>query len=130
MLSLAAPAPSAPVIAVIAGTTSLTFSWTQPEEGDIVSHYVIAVSYVGDCPEIGNAFPEASSSNFPGTAFSFTTLQEYSNYSLSVSAVNDAGSSETITLVATTLSTGEHTHTHYMMTLPAPSQLPVGVYRT
>ncbi len=123
MLSLAAPAPSAPVIAVIAGTTSLTFSWTQPE-GEIVSHYVIAASYVGDCPEIDNAFPEVSSSNFPNSAFSITNLEEYSNYSLSVSTVNDAGSSETSTLVATTLSTGKHTHTlHDDITRPltAPS---------
>ena len=60
-------------------------------------------------------------------------LEEYSNYSLSVSAVNGAGSSETTTSVATTLSTRKHTHTHthtHSDFLPAPSQLPVGVCRT
>ena len=102
-----APSPSAPVINVITRTTSLRFTWTQPE-GEIVSHYVIAASYVGDCPEINDVF---QGSTFPNTTLDFSDLQEYSNYSLSVSAVNGAGSSETSTLVATTLSTGKHTNT-------------------
>ncbi len=89
-----------------AGTNSLSFAWPPPE-GEIIARYEIAASYVGDCPEIASTFPESSSANFPSTSVQFTDLQEFSNYSLSVNAVNDAGRSETSTLVATTLSTGE-----------------------
>ena len=101
-----APTPSTPVITVTAGTNSLSFAWPPPE-GEIVARYEIAASYVGDCPEIASMFPYSSSANFPSTSVQFTDLQEFSNYSLSVTAVNDAGRSETSTLVATTLSTGE-----------------------
>ncbi len=77
---------------------------------------MVAVSYVGDCPEIGDAYPDASSANFLNTVLDISpavvTLHQYSNYSLSVTAVNDAGISETSTLVVTTLSTRKHTHTH------------------
>ncbi len=88
-----------------AGTNTLSFAWPPPE-GEIVAHYEITASYVGDCPEIASTFPDTSA-NFPSTSVQFTDLQEFSNYSLSVTAVNDAGSSETSILVATTLSTGE-----------------------
>ncbi len=88
-----------------AGTNSLSFAWPPPE-GEIVAHYEIAVSYVGDCPEIASTFPDSSSANFLSISVQFTELQEFSNYSLSVTAVNDAGSSETSTLLATTLSSG------------------------
>ena len=101
-----APAPSTPVITVTAGTNSLSFSWPPPE-CEIVAHYEFAASYIGDCPEIASTFPESSSANFSSTSVQLTDLQEFSNYSLSVTAMNDAGSSETSTLVATTLSTGE-----------------------
>ena len=88
-----------------ARTNSLSFAWPPPE-GEIVAHYEIAASYVGDCPEIASMFPYSSSANFPSTSVQFTDLQEFSNYSLSVTAVNYAGSSETSTLVGTTLSAG------------------------
>ncbi len=101
-----APTPSSPVITVTAGTNSLSFAWPPPE-GEIVARYEIAASYIGDCPEIASTFPDFSFANFPSTTVQFTDLQEFSNYSLSVTAMNDAGSSETSTLVATTLSTGE-----------------------
>ncbi len=101
-----APAPSTPVITLtVAGTNSISFAWPPPE-GEIVARYEVAVSYVGDCPEIASTFPDSSSANFLSTALQLTDLQEFSNYSLSVTAVNDAGSSETRTLVAATLSTG------------------------
>ncbi len=89
-----------------AGTNSLSFAWP-PLEGEIVARYEIVVSYIGDCPEIASTFPDSSSANFPSTSVQFTDLQEFSNYSLSVTAVNNASSSEISTLVATTLSTGE-----------------------
>ena len=90
-----------------AGTNSLSFAWP-PSEGEIVARYEIAASYVGDCPEIASMFPYSSSANFSSTAVQFTDLQEFSNYSLSVTAVNSyAVKSETSTLVATTLSAGE-----------------------
>ncbi len=88
-----------------AGTNSLSFAWPPPG-GERVAHYEIAASYVGDCPEIASTFPDSSSANFPSTSVQFTDLQEFSSYSLSVTAVNDAGSSESSTLLATTLATG------------------------
>ncbi len=97
---------------MIAGTNSLSFAWPPPES-EIVTRYELTVAYVGDCPEIARTFPDASATNFQNTMFQFAELQEFSNYSLSVTAVNDAGSSETSTLVATTLSSGEsHTQAY------------------
>ncbi len=101
-----ASAPSTPVITVIAETNSLSFAWS-PLENEVVTRYEITALYVGDCPEIAATFQNSSSTNFSGTSVQFTDLQEFSNYSLSVTAVNDAGSSETSTLVATTLSGGK-----------------------
>ena len=124
-----------------AGTNSLSFSWPPPE-GEIVARYEIAASYVGDCPEIASTYPDTSSANFPSTTVQNTELKEFSNYSLSVTAVNDAGRSETSTLVATTLSTGElfQTYTYIypnkfllkmFCNVIIPSlQLPVAQYRT
>ncbi len=106
---------------MIAGTSSLTFAWPPPE-GEIIAHYDIVATYVGDCPEIGSLFTGNSASNFLRTTVEFTDLQEFSNYSLSVTAVNGSESSETSTLVVTTLPAGEshthahtHTHTHIVM---------------
>ncbi len=111
-----------------AETNSLSFAWP-PSEDEIVTHYEIAATYVGDCPEIAITFSDSSSTNFPSTSVQFTDLQEFSNYSLSVTAVNDAGSSETSTLVATTLSTGKviftHTDTLPLIAFYFSSQLPV-----
>ncbi len=119
---------------MIAGTNSLDFAWPPPES-EIVARYEIAAAYVGDCPEIASSFPDGSATDFQPTMFQFAELQEFSNYSLSVTAVNDAGSSETSTLVATTLSAGESlTHRDavactYIHKYFALIQLPAAQYR-
>ena len=82
--------------------TSINLTWTQPVE-DFVSSYEIVFSYQGPCSE----FTHTNTTNVEGTSRNYTLseLQEFSNYTVSVTAVNDAGNA-TDTAVATTLGAG------------------------
>jgi len=82
--------------------TSVNLTWIQPVE-DIVSSYEIVFSYQGPC----SGFTHTSTTTVEGTSRNYTLsgLQEFSNYTVSVTAVNDAGNG-TDTVRATTLGAG------------------------
>ena len=71
--------------------------------GDIVSSYEIAFSYQGPC----SGFTHTNTTTVEGTSrnYALTALQEFSNYTVSVTAVNDVGNA-TATVFGTTLSAG------------------------
>ena len=74
---------------------------------EIVDSYTITFSYVGDCPEIQELIREMTFDMFTQTELPIPNLEEFSNYSLSVTAVNRAGPSTTSTLVTSTQPAGE-----------------------
>ena len=91
--------------------TSITLTWTQPVE-DIVSSYEIVFSYQGPCSgftHTNTTTVEGTSRNYTveGTSrnYTLTALQEFSNYTVNVTAVNDVGNA-TATVLGTTLSAG------------------------
>ena len=67
---------------------------------DIVSSYEIVFSYQGPC----SGFTHTNTTTVEGTSRNYTLsgLQEFSNYTVNMTAVNDAGNA-TGTVVATTL---------------------------
>ena len=85
--------PSAPTFttAVSQSSTSITLIWTQPV-GEVVDSYEIVSSYQGECTGVTHT----STWFLYGTArqHTLTGLKEFSNYSVTMMAVNDAGKSE------------------------------------
>ena len=83
--------------------TSITLSWEQPA-GDIVDRYDIVYTYQEGCSDYTQ--PENMTTVNDGTAREYTlqNLQEFSNYAISVAAVNFAGSSPAATAMVTTAS--------------------------
>ncbi len=84
-------------------TTTLTFSWTQPAN-ELVTRYTLDLDYRGDCPE----HTSNTQMNFNGdiTTFKFglfPPLLEFSDYQLTITATNNAGTSSPVLETATTL---------------------------
>ena len=107
--------PSAPTIimAVSQSPTSINFTWTQPE-GEIVDSYEVSFSYQGPC----SGFNHTNTTTVNGTTrqYTLTGLQEFSNYTVTITAVNtalQAAAMETITLSTTATSVFYH-HTLYV----------------
>ena len=71
--------------------TSIILTWTQPE-GEVVDSYEVSFSYQGPC----SGFNHTDTTTVNGTTrqYTLTGLQEFSNYTVTVVAVNDAGRSE------------------------------------
>ena len=84
---------SAPTIttAISHFPNSINLVWTQPL-GEVVDSYEIVTSYQGDCTGVTHT----STWFLYGTArqHTLTGLKEFSNYSVTMMAVNDAGKSE------------------------------------
>ena len=85
--------------------TSITLSWDQPA-GDAVDRYHIVYTYQGGCSDYTQ--PENMAIVNDGTAREYTlqNLQEFSDYSIKITAVNDAGQSMQTILAVTTRLTG------------------------
>ena len=85
-------APSAPniTIAVSQSPTSITLAWTQPE-WEVLESYEVSFSYQGPC----SGFNHTNTTTVDGTTrqYTLTGLQEFSNYTVTVVAVNGAGRS-------------------------------------
>ncbi len=77
-------------------TTTLTFSWTQPAEEFAL--YLLNVDYQGECMGVAIVPPQTSSTREQ----TYNGLEEFSDYQLSISAFNSAGSA-TMVVTATTL---------------------------
>ena len=86
------PPPSAPTITmtVSQSPTSITLTWTQPE-WEVVDSYEMSFSYQGPC----SGFNHTNTITVNGTSrqYTLTGLQEFSNYTVTVVAVNVAGRS-------------------------------------
>ena len=105
--------PSAPTVSVPSQTTtSLTFSWTQPP-GEVVDTYMISLDYQGECTDFN---PEPLTGELTGdrpgdmtevTFGSTNPLQEFSDYTFTITAVNLLGSSSPTSMTAKTLPSGE-----------------------
>ena len=71
--------------------TSITLTWIQPGD-EVVDSYEVSFSYQGPC----SGFNHTNTTTVAGTTrqYTLTGLQEFSNYTVTVVAVNGAGRSE------------------------------------
>ena len=101
--------PSALTVSVPSQTTtSLAFSWNQPS-GEVVDTYMISLDYQGGCTDFN---PEPLTGELTGgmtevTFGSTNPLQEFSDYTFTVTAVNGLGSSPPTSMTVKTLPSGE-----------------------
>ena len=86
-------------------TTSVTLSWTQTP-ADAVERYTVTYTYQGDCTEISQQPTTVTLNDGSRSDFEAIDLQEFSDYSFTVTAANGAGSSPMASVMATTLPTG------------------------
>ena len=91
-------------MAVSQSPTSIAVTWTQPE-GEVVDSYAVSFSYQGPC----SGFNHTNTTTVDGTTrqYTLTGLQEFSNYIVTVVAVNgalQAAAVESITLSTTATS--------------------------
>ena len=77
-------------MAVSQSPTSIALAWTQPV-GEVVESYEVSFSYQGPC----SGFSHTNTTTVADTTrqFTLTGLQEFSNYTVIVVAVNGAGRS-------------------------------------
>ena len=83
--------------------TSITITWTQPE-GEVVDSYEVSFSYQGPC----DGFNQTNTTTVNATArqYTLTRLQEFSNYTVTMVAVNGAGRSEESSVNVVTMADG------------------------
>ena len=84
-------------------STSLTLTWTQPE-GEIVNSYEMVFSYQGPC----DSFTHTSTTTVDGTTrqYTLTRLQEFSTYTVNITAANVGGRSAVTSQSVTTRADG------------------------
>ena len=87
--------------------TSITLSWEQPA-GDVVDRYDIVYTYQGGCSDYTQ--PENMATVNDGTAREYTlqNLQEFSDYDISIVAVNATGASIRAVILGTTSKEGSN----------------------
>ena len=85
-------------------STSITITWTQPE-GDVVDSYEITYTFQGPCP---NAEAPVTMTTNDGTTreYTVTGLEEFSDFIITITAMNRAGRSNGASTTAMTLSAG------------------------
>ena len=98
---------SAPTItmAVSESPSSINLTWTQLE-GEIVDSFEVSFSYQGPC----SGFNHTNTTIVGGTTrqYTLTGLQEFSNYTVTVVAVNGAGRSEESSVNVVTMADGTY----------------------
>ena len=100
-------APTAPMIMTPAPQTdSILITWSQATE-DIVMSYEISYEYDGACPNV----PAASPVMLNSTTMSYivSDLEEFSPYTITVTAINLAGTTDA-TVPATTMFSSMYLH--------------------
>ncbi len=83
-------------------TNSITFSWTQDNQNDVVVSYGIVFEYSGPC----SVMVAPIEGSVMQRGFDPVDLFSFSNYQMTVSAINPVGSNTTVVIV-TTLPKGE-----------------------
>ena len=98
-------APSTPTVtmAVSQSPKSTTLTWTQPE-GEIVNSFELFFSYQRPC----NRFTHSSTITVDGTTrqYTLTGLQEFSAYTINITAANVGGRSAVTSQSVTTRAAG------------------------
>ena len=97
--------PSSPtIVSTTPQSTSITITWTQPE-GDVVDSYEITYTFQGPCP---NAEAPVTMTTNDGTTreYTVTGLEEFSDFIITITAMNRAGRSNGASTTAMTLSAG------------------------
>ena len=96
--------PSTPIVDHISSTsTSIIIVWSK-EKGDFVKGFNVTAAYAGPCIDV---YSETQIIDSSSTQYNLTDLQEYSNYTLAISAFNDNGSSLPQIIHTTTKPSGE-----------------------
>ena len=95
-------------------STSIYLAWSQQPD-DFIKRVNITAAYTGPCANLYSVIHNTSLSNST-RQFNLTGLEEYSNYSIIVTAVNDAGSNLSQVLNITTRSSGKFIK-HYFLTV-------------
>ena len=97
-------------MAVSQSPTSISLTWTQ-SEGEVVDSYEVSFFYQGPC----SGFNHTNTVTVDGTTrqYTLTGLQEFSNYTVTVVAVNGAGRSEGSRESILTMADGMCVHSKY-----------------
>ena len=87
-------------------TDSIMITWNQASE-DVVVNYEISYVYNGTCPNV----PASSPMMLNSTTMSYivSDLEEFSPYTITVTAINPAGTTDA-TVTATTMIASMHLH--------------------
>ena len=97
------PPPSPAMLTTSSQSTSITLTWSQ-SPGDVVDSYQISYSFtIRVCENPGNGVTSA-----PGSSreYTLTGLEENSDFIISITAMNEAGSSPPVTTTARTAIAG------------------------
>ena len=107
--SVDVPPPSSPttLASPSQSPTSITLSWEQPA-GDVVDRYDIVYTYLGGCSDYTQPENMAAVNDGAAREYTLQNLQEFSNYTLTITAVNYAGQSIQTKLTATTQLAGRY----------------------
>ena len=98
--------PSSPTImSTTPQSTSIIITWTQPE-GDVVDSYEITYTFQGPCPNAEAPVMTITIDDGTTREYTIVGLEEFSDYLISVAAVNRAGRSDAASTATRTLSTG------------------------
>ena len=104
LLSHSTSVPSTPSLTIAQVTsTSITVMWSQPG-GEIGTTYTLSYTYQGPCAEAGGG---GSVSVGNATQYTITGLQEFSVYTLTITASIGVGSSPPASVLVNTSSAGE-----------------------
>ena len=98
--------PSSPIVATSPQSTSITLTWSQ-SPGDVMDSYQISYSFTirGCGVEVGG--DNVSTVNGSSREYTLTRLEENSDFTISITAMNGAGSSPPANTTARTLTNGK-----------------------
>ncbi len=104
-----APAPSPTNLTASPMATSINLTWVQPK-GDMVEYYIISYNFsINGCPGEDGADMIPLSD---GTARQYTIsgVEENARYTISITAMNEAGSNNPASIMTTTFRAGMLDH--------------------
>ena len=107
--------------------TSIDLTWA-PELGEVVMSYKVTFSYQGPC----SGFTDSDNITVESASQSHTLTgrQEFSSYTVSVTALNDGGRSTSQTRTVTTMSAGKIDAFRFQVLYPNPTLLVSIVQKT
>ena len=101
-----APPPSPTGVTASPMTTSIDLTWVQPTNtGDMVESYIISYTFsINGCSGDGSNMITLND----GTTRQYTIsgVEEDARFTISITAINEAGSSNPVTIMTTTLTAG------------------------